>query len=107
MTGILPTEVQWRVDKANLSFNFRRGLFERDRGIIEHVITSGLGCVEPFVDSLVVQDVYRRWLEQPMRGTKEAMTLYTVTTLALWLCASGFEGPGGRLTIPTVASPAK
>jgi asparagine synthase (glutamine-hydrolysing) len=85
MEGILPRAVQWRVDKADLSFNFKRRLFERDRATIQELLKSRLGCLEEYVDVQAVQDAYRRWSEQPMQREKDALTLYTVATLALWL----------------------
>lgn len=90
MTGILPTAVQWRVDKADLSPNFMRGLFERDRAILEDVVMSRLPALSDFVDEAAVRAAYQRWLAQPMREERDALTLYTVATLALWLETSGF-----------------
>jgi asparagine synthase (glutamine-hydrolysing) len=91
MSGILPPEVQWRVDKADLSFNFKRGLFERDRPIITDMIMSRPQDLEEYVDLQVVHDTYRRWSEQPLRSVRDALTLHTVATLALWLEVSGFR----------------
>ena len=42
MAGIVPREIQWRAGKADLSPNFTRGLFERDRTTIRDVVFSGL-----------------------------------------------------------------
>jgi asparagine synthase (glutamine-hydrolysing) len=98
MDGILPTEVQWRVDKANLGFNFKRRLFEGDRGIIQAVVESGLTSLEEYVDLRAVRDAYRRWSEQPSRDQRDALTLYRVATLALWLETSGLR----KSTMPYV-----
>jgi asparagine synthase (glutamine-hydrolysing) len=93
MTGILPAAVQWRVDKADLSPNFMRGLFERDGAIIKDVVTSRVFALLDFVDERAVRAAYRRWLAQPMRNQKDALTLYAVATLALWLETSGLMAP--------------
>jgi asparagine synthase (glutamine-hydrolysing) len=85
MEGILPGEVQWRVDKADLSFNFKRTLFERDRRVIEDITTSPVRLLDDYVDRQVLRDTYERWSEQPMRRETDALSLYTATTLALWL----------------------
>jgi asparagine synthase (glutamine-hydrolysing) len=98
MDDILPTEVQWRVDKANLGFNFKRRLFEGDRGIIQRVVESGLTSLAEYVDLRAVRDAYRRWSEQPSRDQRDAQTLYRVVTLALWLETSGL----GTSTMPHV-----
>jgi asparagine synthase (glutamine-hydrolysing) len=89
MAGILPPEVQWRLDKADLSVNFRRRLFEDDRSIIGEVVTSGLASLEEYVDTQGIRDMYGRWLEQPMQRTWDAVRLHTVVTLALWLRSFG------------------
>jgi asparagine synthase (glutamine-hydrolysing) len=91
MAGILPPEVQWRLDKADLSVNFRRRLFESDRFSIGEVVTSGLAPLEEYVDTEAIRDMYGRWLERPMQRTWDAVRLHTVVTLALWLRASGMH----------------
>jgi asparagine synthase (glutamine-hydrolysing) len=95
MSGILPTEVQWRMDKADLSCNFRRGLFEQDRPTIEHVIMSRPEFLEEYVDLPALQDAYKRWSAQPVECYNDALTLFRVATLALWLENSGPVGRPG------------
>ena len=85
MAGILPAAVQWRVDKADLSSSFRRGLFERDRKAIEHVVFSQERWLHEYVDVPALRSTYLRWVADPMKRREEALTLYGVATLALWL----------------------
>jgi asparagine synthase (glutamine-hydrolysing) len=89
MAGVLPNEVQWRLDKADLGCNFRRRLFEGDRAIIEDVVTSGLAPLEEHVDVQAVRAAYRRWSRQPLQQRADALTLFKVVTLAMWLKTSG------------------
>jgi asparagine synthase (glutamine-hydrolysing) len=96
--GMLPREIQWRAGKADLSPNFARGLFERDRPLIKDVVFSGVRRLEQYVDVTAVQEAYRRWEAEPLRRQQEAFTLFTVTTLATWLEQSGL--PSGRQPTP-------
>jgi asparagine synthase (glutamine-hydrolysing) len=89
MEGILPEEVQWRVDKANLGFNFRRRLFEHDRAIVEQVVESRLASLEGYVDVQAVRNAYQRWSQQKGMGQRDAQALYRVVVLGLWLETSG------------------
>jgi asparagine synthase (glutamine-hydrolysing) len=101
MSGILPTEVQWRTDKADLSCNFRRGLFERDRATIQRVVLSRPNSLEKYVNLQVLQDVYARWIVAPMECQNEALTLFRVTSLALWLESQGTVRKASQLAILT------
>lgn len=84
VTGIVPAEIQWRTSKADLAPNFARGLFERDRRTIEDVVFSRLEGLREYVNVRAVQDAYARWVEQPKLHKRDALTLFAVTTLALW-----------------------
>jgi len=88
MEGIVPPSVQWRIDKSDLSPSFNRGLFERDREIVDDVVFSQLPALTDYVDEEAVLAAYRRWLAQPMRSQRDALTLYSVANLALWLRTS-------------------
>lgn len=83
MNGILPPEIQWRGDKADLSPNFNHVLlrFERDR--IEHVIDGESTGIEEYADMTTVRDAYARF---ELTGDHEAaIAVWKVVTLALWL----------------------
>jgi asparagine synthase (glutamine-hydrolysing) len=96
LEGILPPEVQWRATKAELSPSFERRLFEADRPVLEEVVFSRLGLLDGYVDPEAVRASYKRWSERSGQAPQEALTLYGVATLALWLDASGgdFRSPG-------------
>jgi asparagine synthase (glutamine-hydrolysing) len=88
MAGILPDEVRWRVGKANLSSNFKRGMLDRDRSLLDDVILRDPAVIEEYVDVSALREVYRRYASQPM-SEDDALTVYSAVTLALWLRRTG------------------
>jgi len=88
MDQMLPAEVCWRVGKADLSPNFKRRLWDRDRAILEDVIVRDPQVIAGFVDIAALRDVYRRYMSHPMTEG-DALTIHNVVTLALWLRRTG------------------
>jgi len=85
MENILPTTVQWRTDKGNLSVNIRRRLLA-ERETLDAVILHDPGIIKAYVDVPALQAAYRRFLSQPVPSTEEDLfTIYLAVTLALWL----------------------
>jgi asparagine synthase (glutamine-hydrolysing) len=84
MTGILPAEIQWRTGKADLSPNFARSLFERDLETIRDVVCSRLNGLQDYINLREAQAVFQRWATQPVRRGQDGLTLFALTTLALW-----------------------
>jgi asparagine synthase (glutamine-hydrolysing) len=87
MADVLPDAVRWRAGKGNLSPNFRRGLFESDRGLLEGVMTAPQ-IIEEYVDVPALREAYDRCVS---RGASDddALTVYGAVTLALWLRQTG------------------
>jgi asparagine synthase (glutamine-hydrolysing) len=89
MTGILPPEVQWRFDKANLFPNFKRRLWDSERTTLEEVIVKDPQTIAPYVDLPRLRGVYQRYAARPTQADDEALTVYGAVVLALWLRRSG------------------
>lgn len=83
MDSILPREIAWRKDKANLSPNFTNGLVNRDRPILEEVILADPSNIEPYVDLSALRKAYDRWLCR--RSMVDELVVWRATTLSLWL----------------------
>lgn len=83
MSGILPSAVQWRKDKANLSPNFTRRLLDCGRETLERVILGGTRIIEEYVDMPSLHATYRRYASAPSPG--DALTVFRAVMLALWL----------------------
>lgn len=93
MAGVLPSEVRLRRDKANLDSNFRIKLFERDRELITNIYETK--DMKKYVDAKVFEGAYKRYLSQPS-NSKDALTIYGVVALSLWLQKSDLAGEAGR-----------
>lgn len=91
MQGILPSEVQWRQDKGNLSPNIRRGLIE-NHALLDQVFLHEIKSIETFVDLPKVRAAYDRFSSQPMQSSvDDIFTMVVTLTFALWLPKSGLE----------------
>jgi asparagine synthase (glutamine-hydrolysing) len=84
MGGVLPDEVRWRTHKADLSPNFRRTLFDRDRAVLDDVIVRDPGVIADYVDVAALRETYARCLSA--RGSDDdELSVFSAVTLALWL----------------------
>jgi asparagine synthase (glutamine-hydrolysing) len=91
MTGILPTEVQWRVDKGNLSAGVSLKLLEYEKETLEDFILRDPEAIEDYVDVSSLRAIYQRYAASPLQSNDEAFTLMLTITLALWLRGAGFS----------------
>ena len=85
MTDTLPTEVQWRKNKANLSLNFKRRLFDEGRETLEQAILQASPRLAAYMDMAVLRDVYHRYASEPIRHGQEGLIVYGAVVLARWL----------------------
>ncbi|MDJ0797075.1 MAG: lasso peptide isopeptide bond-forming cyclase [Calothrix sp. MO_167.B12] len=84
MNDILPPEVQWRVGKGRLNYNFDRKLLEVEQQTLKEVISKPQ-AIEPYVNISVLRLAYERYSSQPQEIKDESMTLLIGMCLALWL----------------------
>jgi asparagine synthase (glutamine-hydrolysing) len=87
MEGILPNEIQWRFTKANLIPNFVRNLRGYENDLLSDVIHNpqNLKIIEPFVNLTELNETYLRFNSHPSINETDALLLYGVLVLALWL----------------------
>jgi asparagine synthase (glutamine-hydrolysing) len=83
MTDVLPPEVRLRRDKANLSSNFRHKLFEYEQDLITDVYQTQR--IKKYVDEETFKDIYERYMSHPSKGNNDALTIYGLVALSLWL----------------------
>lgn len=74
MDGILPDEIRWRSDKANLSSNFERNVRRSLPGIQNDLLTNS--TLAPFVDRTVLRDALQR---------SDTVAVWHTLALAQWL----------------------
>jgi asparagine synthase (glutamine-hydrolysing) len=92
LDGILPAPIQWRPNKADLSPNFARALFERDRKTLQDVVLSRLERFQDYVNADAVRTAYGRWSREPRRHGMDGLTLFAIATLAFWFDTARIEG---------------
>jgi asparagine synthase (glutamine-hydrolysing) len=85
MEDILPREIQWRLLKANLSPNFTRRLFKCEKKVLDDVVLSNSNLLSPYVNMSNLQQIYDRYIANPIGCPREAVSLYSVITLAEFL----------------------
>ncbi len=85
LEGILPEKVQWRGGKADLSANFDDGLLNRDRQILDEVMSNQIKYLEKYIDSDFLQAAYQRLISTGNEVRDEDITpIWQAVTLALW-----------------------
>jgi asparagine synthase (glutamine-hydrolysing) len=87
MAGILPPEVQWRSDKTDIGSNFRRGLLNLERKVLDEVFVNNPGSIEKYVDIPTLREVYHGFTSQV--ASAYSGQIWSVVTLALWLRYTG------------------
>lgn len=91
MQGILPADVQWRKDKANLSANYKLGMLKYEFEKIEDAIFTNSAVLEEYLDMDAVRNSFRRYESNPLlRGEAETMTIVVAVHLSNWLRQAGF-----------------
>jgi asparagine synthase (glutamine-hydrolysing) len=88
MEGILPHEVQWRVEKSNLSPMLTRGLSLYGRTAIDNLLAAP-DTIAPYVDLDYVRSAWSRFSSQP--DPRLVMTLWLPLVLARGLESGGLS----------------
>ncbi len=91
MTDILPPEVQWRTDKANIGLSFKLNLLEYGRKDVESAVFSPDGGLTPFLDIDKLAEAYRRYEKDPIALEREPLALMSATFLSNWIKANAID----------------
>ncbi len=89
LDGLLPSQVQWRSDKGDLTGSFHHGLQHKDHDVIRSVVFQSSACVGEFIDNAAFRALYQRYFEEAPSDS-DAYTLWRFVTIAQWLHRSGF-----------------
>ncbi|MEP7219734.1 MAG: asparagine synthase-related protein, partial [Bacteroidota bacterium] len=84
MEGILPKQIQWRVDKSDLGPNFFRGLALHEGDRLERLLAAEPNPLVGYADLPRLRDIMTRY-RQHRAGDGEVLALWKAITLALWL----------------------
>lgn len=86
LRGILPEKIQWRGGKANLTPNFIDGLLNRNRHLLNEVMSDKLINLENYIDVDFLQAAYQRLLDEKEQvSDNDSMAVWQAVILALWL----------------------
>ena len=83
MEGILPTEVQWRTNKAKLGSNFQRNLLNHSQTLAK--VMRNPDSIAPYVDLSKLKTIYHRYAVEKQPQPGDDVTMLNAATLALWL----------------------
>lgn len=89
LADILPTEIQWRGGKSDLSPNFNHGLLAFERDLLKEVILNNPKNIEKYVDIPDLRKTYHRYASK--RNSDNAMEVWKAVTMELWLRHTGLK----------------
>ena len=84
MQGVLPPQVQYRLNKGNLSANFKRKLLDQDRERLDEVIRDPPDPLRAYVHLPALRAAYHRYIAEPLAREEEAVAVFLAAVLALW-----------------------
>jgi asparagine synthase (glutamine-hydrolysing) len=90
MLGILPSENQWRISKANLNPIYKTNMLSLDKHILEEIIASENSTINNYVDMKVFQELYKKFTKG-VEISDSAYSIYLVSQLYLWLNLNHFK----------------
>ena len=83
MKDILPSEIQWRVSKAQLGSNFRRNLLDRQRQTMNNAIHDRK--ITPYINMSQLNAAYNRYAIENRPQPGDELDVFNSTLLSLWL----------------------
>lgn len=82
MQDILPPEIQWRSQKANLSYVYKRNLLLYEKNTIDHIVYDDNIIIKNYVDIKTIKTI----LEEYKSGKKEKLfDFWLVILIYLWI----------------------
>lgn len=91
MNGILPPEVQWRTDKANIGANVKINLLKYGFTQLENAVHLESRRLAKYVDLELLKSAYQDYQDDPIQKETEAMLMLTNVYLSNWLGQAGFD----------------
>ncbi|MCO6509279.1 MAG: hypothetical protein J5I65_00640 [Aridibacter famidurans] len=97
---ILPEEVRWRTDKANIGISFKLNLHRFGTAEIREALFDRPEVIAPFVDIEKLRASYRRFVDDPLRYEGEPLFLNTCVNLSHWLRMVEGDASASRALAP-------
>jgi asparagine synthase (glutamine-hydrolysing) len=83
MSGILPTEIQWRKDKGDLSFNFIQSLMTNN-DLLDDIILGNISTIDKYIDIEEIKKIYNNCKYEDIID-EDITQLWYIVSLYLWL----------------------
>ncbi|QQS42002.1 MAG: hypothetical protein IPM63_03390 [Acidobacteriota bacterium] len=99
-SNILPEDVRWRTDKANIGISFKLNLHRFGTEEMKEALFDRPEVIEPFVDIEKLRDSYRRFVDDPLRYEGEPLFLNSCVNLSNWLRTVEREASASRSPAP-------
>jgi asparagine synthase (glutamine-hydrolysing) len=85
MNGILPPEVQWRTDKANIGLSFKVNMLKYSRAQVEESIYASPNVLEKYINLDALAEAYEKYQADSLKCDGEAMFILSNVYLSNWL----------------------
>ena len=85
MNNILPFDVQWRTDKANIGLSYKINMIKYGSAQVEEALFGSSDMLEKFIDRKTLITAYSRYRTDPLKHGQEAMLIISTVYLSSWL----------------------
>lgn len=85
MKDILPADVQWRTDKANIGLSFKVNLLKYGSEDVEKTIYDFPEVLEKYIDIKKLSTAYHKYKSDPLKYEGEPMFIISSVYLSNWL----------------------
>ncbi|WP_299407092.1 lasso peptide isopeptide bond-forming cyclase [Acaryochloris sp. IP29b_bin.148] len=83
--GIVPSNLQWRLDKTNMQPGFEFTFKTYEQSAIQSVLFNHPETIDQYIDILALRDIYQRWMQDQAFTAAEVNTLWRSVSLGMWL----------------------
>lgn len=83
--GIVPSNLQWRLDKTNMQPGFDFTFKTYEQSAIKSVLFNHPEMIDQYVDILALRDIYQRWMQDQTITPAEVNILWRSISLGMWL----------------------
>ncbi len=85
MNDILPSDVQWRTDKANIGLSYKVNMLKYGSDQVEKALFESTNMLEEFIDKETLAAAYHRYRSDPLKHARDAMLIISTVYLSSWL----------------------
>ncbi|HEX6127381.1 MAG TPA: asparagine synthase (glutamine-hydrolyzing) [Pyrinomonadaceae bacterium] len=91
MEGIVPADVQWRIDKSNIGASLKINLLRYGAERLENELFGKEKRLERYLDLRLLRNAYEEYRSDPLGRDALVLLMLTSVYLSSWLKHSGFD----------------